>query len=181
MKLIRLFTSRSVHKIWIIPSDKQLVSRSCPTLCDPMDCILLGSSIHGILQARVLQWVAISYSRGIFPTQGLTPSLPYCRQILCCLSHQEAPSDKVLVFSSLGSSDARFLWMHLASLRFSRTKITPDQLRLMLLVYVPPFSLPIQVCNFYCTNYYDSLSMRSLLGNEEFDTCFHSPDGPLKS
>ena len=36
----------------------------CPTLCDPMDCSLLGSSIHGIFQARVLEWVAIYFSRG---------------------------------------------------------------------------------------------------------------------
>ena len=38
--------------------------QSCPTLCDPMDCSLSGSSIHGIFQARVLEWVAISFSRG---------------------------------------------------------------------------------------------------------------------
>ena len=36
----------------------------CPTLCDPMDCSLPGSPVHGILQARVLEWVAISFSRG---------------------------------------------------------------------------------------------------------------------
>ena len=40
------------------------VSQSCPTLCDPMDCSLPGSSLHGILQARVLEWVAIAFSRG---------------------------------------------------------------------------------------------------------------------
>ena len=40
------------------------VAQSCPTLCDPMDCSLPGSSVHGILQARVLEWVAISFSRG---------------------------------------------------------------------------------------------------------------------
>ena len=40
------------------------VSQSCPTLCDPMDCSLPGSSVHGIFQARVLEWVAISFSRG---------------------------------------------------------------------------------------------------------------------
>ena len=40
------------------------VAQSCPTLCDPMDCSLPGSSLHGILQARVLEWVAISFSRG---------------------------------------------------------------------------------------------------------------------
>ena len=40
------------------------VAQSCPTLCDPMDCSLSGSSIHGIFQARVLEWIAISFSRG---------------------------------------------------------------------------------------------------------------------
>jgi len=40
------------------------VAQSCPTLCDPMDCSLPRSSIHGILQARVLEWVAFSFSRG---------------------------------------------------------------------------------------------------------------------
>ena len=38
--------------------------KECPTLCDPMDCSLSGSSIHGIFQARVLEWIAISFSRG---------------------------------------------------------------------------------------------------------------------
>ena len=36
--------------------------QSCPTLCDPMDCSLSGFSVHGILQARTLEWVAISFS-----------------------------------------------------------------------------------------------------------------------
>ena len=40
------------------------VAQSCPTLCDPMDCSLPGSSVHGILQARILEWVAIFFSRG---------------------------------------------------------------------------------------------------------------------
>ena len=39
------------------------VTQSCPTLCDPMDCSLPGSSVHGIFQARVLEWVATSFSR----------------------------------------------------------------------------------------------------------------------
>ena len=39
------------------------VARSCPTLCDPMDYILLGSSVQGLFQARILEWVAISFSR----------------------------------------------------------------------------------------------------------------------
>ena len=39
------------------------VVQSCPTLCDPIDCSLPGSSIHGIFQARILEWVAISFPR----------------------------------------------------------------------------------------------------------------------
>ena len=38
--------------------------QSCPTLCDPLDCSLPGSSVHGIFQARILEWLAISFSRG---------------------------------------------------------------------------------------------------------------------
>ena len=40
------------------------VSQSSPTLCDPVDSSPPGSSVHGILQARILEWVAISFSRG---------------------------------------------------------------------------------------------------------------------
>ena len=40
------------------------VTQSCPTLCDPLDCSPPGSSLHGILQTRILEWIAISFSRG---------------------------------------------------------------------------------------------------------------------
>ena len=40
------------------------VAQSCLTLCGPVDCSPPGSSIHGVLQARILEWVAISFSRG---------------------------------------------------------------------------------------------------------------------
>ena len=40
------------------------VAQSCPTLCDPMDCSPPGFSVHGILQAKILEWVAIFFSRG---------------------------------------------------------------------------------------------------------------------
>ena len=43
---------------------KSEVVQSCLTLCDPMDCSLPGFSVHGILQARILEWVSISFSRG---------------------------------------------------------------------------------------------------------------------
>ena len=44
--------------------------QSCPTLCDPMDCNPPGSSVHGILQARILEWVAIPFSRNL-PNPGI--------------------------------------------------------------------------------------------------------------
>ena len=47
--------------------------QSCPTLWDPMDCSTPGSSVHEILQTRTQEWVAISYSKGIFPAQGSNP------------------------------------------------------------------------------------------------------------
>ena len=68
---------------------KVLAIQSCPTLCDPMDCNLPGSSVHGILLARILEWIAShSLLQGIFLTQGLNPGLLHCRQILCHLSRQ---------------------------------------------------------------------------------------------
>ena len=68
-----------------------LVALSCPTLCDPMDFSLPGSSVYGILQARILEWAAYSLLQGILLTQGLNPGLLHCRQILCCLSHKGSP------------------------------------------------------------------------------------------
>ena len=57
------------HKIMsikaIIRKDSESeITQSCPTLCNPMECSLPGSSIHGIFQTRVLKWVAIFFSRG---------------------------------------------------------------------------------------------------------------------
>jgi len=53
---------------------KMLVTQSCPTVCHLVDCSLPGSSVHGILQARILEWVSIpSLENGISPTQHQTP------------------------------------------------------------------------------------------------------------
>ena len=69
------------------------VTQSCLTLCDPMDY-----TVHGILQARTLEWVLIPFFQGIFPTQGSNPGLPYCRQILYQLSHKGSNSKRYCLY-----------------------------------------------------------------------------------
>ena len=60
---IRITTGKCSQSI--VNDGADLVTKSCPTFCDLMDCSLPGSSVHGILQARILlEWVAISFSRG---------------------------------------------------------------------------------------------------------------------
>ena len=53
-----------IYNIW--HESESEVAQLCPTLCDPVDCSPPGSSVHGILQARILEWVAISFSRNIW-------------------------------------------------------------------------------------------------------------------
>ena len=74
----------------ISPSLLLLVIQSCPTLCHPMDCSLPSSSVHGIIQARILEWVATSFSRD-FPDQELNLGLLHCGQIIYRLIHKEIP------------------------------------------------------------------------------------------
>ena len=62
-----------------------LVAQLCLTLCDPIDCSMPDSSVLGISQARILEWVAVSFSRGIFLTRGLNP-------LLLCLLHWQVDS-----------------------------------------------------------------------------------------
>ena len=68
-----------------------LVAKSRPTLCDPIDCSLPGSSVHGISQARILEWVAISFSRG---TSRLRDWTHISRQILYHWATREYPMRK---------------------------------------------------------------------------------------
>ena len=59
------FTVQLSHPYMTLKERKESeVTQSYPTLCSPVDCSPPGSSVHGILQARVLEWVAISFSRG---------------------------------------------------------------------------------------------------------------------
>ena len=52
------------------------VAQLCLTVCGPMDCSLPGSSIHGIFKARILEWVAISFSRGCSQPKGIRHGSP---------------------------------------------------------------------------------------------------------
>ena len=60
-----------------------LVAQSCLTIHDPLDCSPPGASVHEILQARILEWVAISYSRGSSPAKDQT-----CISSISCTGRQ---------------------------------------------------------------------------------------------
>ena len=62
------------------------VIQSCPTLCDPIDY-----TVHGILQGRILEWVAFPFSRGSSRPRDQTQVSQHCRWILYQLSHQGSP------------------------------------------------------------------------------------------
>ena len=75
----------------------------CPTLCDSVDCHLPGSYVHGILQARMLEWVAIPFSRVSFQPRTYLLQLLPCRKILYCWATGEAHSSLWLkAFSGQG-------------------------------------------------------------------------------
>ena len=65
-----------------------IVTQSRPTLCEPMDCSLPGSSVHGDSPGKDTGVDCHALFQGIFPTQGLNPGLRHCRQILYRLSQQ---------------------------------------------------------------------------------------------
>jgi len=73
------------------------VAQSCPTLCDPMDCSLPGSSIRGVFQARVLEWGAIAFS-AMWKHCRLILSLP--RSILTCIVRIYIPEKAMATHSS---------------------------------------------------------------------------------
>ena len=58
------------------------VAQSCPTLSDPMDCSLPGSSIHGIFQARVLEWVAVAFSVCVYREVQISSDCEVILQVL---------------------------------------------------------------------------------------------------
>ena len=83
------------------------VTQLCPTLWDPMDCSPPGSSVHGILQARILEWVAISFSRGSSPPR-MKPMSHALQADSLPLNHLGSPLLSIVVYicqsQSLNSS-----------------------------------------------------------------------------
>ena len=66
-KLYTVSKNKTGSWLWLrswTPYCQGKVTQSCPTLCDPMGCSLPGSSVHGIFQAIVLEWIVISFSKG---------------------------------------------------------------------------------------------------------------------
>ena len=93
----RCSTLRMIREMQIKPTMRchlslvrVLVTESCPTLWDPMDCSPPGSTVYGIPQGKNTGVAFHSFPQGIFPTKGLNPGLPYCRQIIHYLSHQRS-------------------------------------------------------------------------------------------
>ena len=117
-----------------------LVAQSCLTLYHPMDCSPSDSSVHGVLQARIVEWEAIPFSRGIFPTQGSNPGLLLCRQILYHLSHQGSPNTCMCSVASVVSNSA---WPYgLLPARLLCPWYSPRQEYLSGLPFPPPRDLP---------------------------------------
>ena len=73
-------SSVSISFIHLLVSEK--LTQSCLTLCDPMDCSLPGSSIHGDSSGKDTGVGCPALLQGIFPIQGSNPGLPHCRRIL---------------------------------------------------------------------------------------------------
>ena len=78
-----LHCSHETTTILLISYVFVLVAQSCPTLCDPMDCSPPSFSVHGILQARILEWIAILFARGA--------SQPRDRTLVSCLTGRFLP------------------------------------------------------------------------------------------
>ena len=75
-----------------------LITQLCLTLCDPMDCSLPGSSVHGDSPSKNIEVCYHALLQGIFSTQGLNPGLLHCRHVLYCLSHQGSPNKTIPLY-----------------------------------------------------------------------------------
>ena len=88
-----------------------VVTQLCLTLCDPMDCSLPGSSVQGILQARMLEWVAIPFSRGYSRPRYWTQVPGIAGRVFYHLSHQGSCSDTIIMTILKMKNWAQKVWL----------------------------------------------------------------------
>ena len=109
-----------------------LITRSCPFLLWPQDCSLTGSSIHGISQAKILEWVAISFSKcWTLPNPGIEPMSPAWQANSLLLSYQGSPhtpfrrSDSTWGRHAFGGdvSHTPQLWFTISLLHFEGNRV----------------------------------------------------------
>ena len=152
------------RKLWLRLSEVREVAQSCPTLCDPMDCSLPGSSIHGIFQARVLEWVAISFSKGFKSLFHLLKNCPCRAGSFTAQENYLKPSLPSSPVPSRRVSELFSLFSHLSLFAFPFASIsclsTSDPWSFLLLqsrwwMYMPQvFSAPLQSCLFPAFSHY---------------------------
>ena len=77
----------------LLSESESEVTQSCPTLCDPMDCSLPGFSVHGVFQARILEWAAISFSSRSCQPRDWTPVSHIVGRCFTIWATSEVPHD----------------------------------------------------------------------------------------
>ena len=103
-----------------------VVAQSCPTLCNPMDCSSPGSSAHGILQVRILEWVVIPFSRGSSQPRDWTWVSCIAGRFFTILSHQGSPFWSVLFSISQTLHTCSYLTGLVFSITLPRNLLFPD-------------------------------------------------------
>ena len=123
--ILTISIGTKVHMAVLLSTEKKKeteVTQSCPTLCDPMDCSLPGSSIHGIFQARILEWVAISFSRGSSWSRNWTHFSCISRigkELFTTVPPEEAEAKRPLCSHTSFLSSGKMLFSEIFSLYFN--------------------------------------------------------------
>ena len=90
-----------------------LVTQSCLTLCDPMNWLLPGSSVHEDSPGKNIGVGCHALFHGNLPTKGSNPAIPHCRQILYLLSQQE----RIRIYSLLKKCSLKYNWLSVVDLQ----------------------------------------------------------------
>ena len=187
----RKFSGRVCWKWWIWA--RCMCAQLCPALCSLMDCSLPDSSVHGIFQARILEWVAISFSRGSLQPKDWTQVSCIGRQMLyhhdTCKA-LESGQRVGLIASGFWSQNCFQVWTCFRHILLDRCKgyhisfrgkwclqfwnipelsdlnnLIPDLTTLSVYVYFFPFLIDILICWFYRFQNFDAV----------ISFCFHFP------